>query len=49
LWLYLLGSALLILMSIQLIVDWLMLRVLAELAQREFLAEQDLNGKPITE
>lgn len=44
LWLYLLGSALLILMGVQLIVDWVMLRVLVELSQRELMAERDLNG-----
>jgi hypothetical protein len=34
LWLYLLGSALMILMGVQLVGDWIMLRVLAELSHR---------------
>jgi glycosyltransferase involved in cell wall biosynthesis len=43
LWFYLLGSAMLMLVGIQLIVYWILLRVLDELSQREFLAEKDLH------
>jgi glycosyltransferase involved in cell wall biosynthesis len=35
LWLYLLGSAMLILMGVQLVIYWVLLRVLEELSQRE--------------
>ena len=44
LWLYLLGSAMLILLGTQLIIFWVLMRVLDELSQRETLAAQDLNG-----
>jgi glycosyltransferase involved in cell wall biosynthesis len=37
LWLYLLGSALFILVGIQLIIYWILIRVLAELSEREIL------------
>ncbi len=43
-WLYLLGSAMLILVGIQLIIYWLLMHVLVELSQREDLAKQDMNG-----
>ena len=42
LWLYLLGGAMLILVGMQLIISWILLRVLDELSQREMLIEQDL-------
>jgi hypothetical protein len=42
LWLYLLGSAMLILMGGQLIIYWTILRVLDELSQREMLAKKDM-------
>ena len=42
LWLYLLGSALLILVGVQLVIYWILVRVLAELSQREGLAHDDL-------
>jgi hypothetical protein len=41
LWLYLLGSAMLILVGVQLIIYWILLRVLDELSQREVLALRD--------
>jgi hypothetical protein len=41
LWLYLLGSAMLILVGVQLIIYWILLRVLDELSQREALALRD--------
>lgn len=39
LWLYLLGSALLILLGVQLLIYWILMRVLEELSQRESLIE----------
>lgn len=42
LWFYLLGSALLILVGMQLGMYWLLLRVLEQLNQREILTKQDL-------
>lgn len=42
LWLYLLGSSSLILLGSQLIIYWLLMRVLNELSQRDSLAEADL-------
>lgn len=42
LWLYLLGSAMLILVGMQLTISWILLRVLDELSQRESLIERDL-------
>jgi hypothetical protein len=42
LWLYLLGSAMLILTGVQLIIYWILLRVLDELSQRDFNIERDL-------
>ena len=44
LWLYLLGSAMLILVGVQLVIFWILLRTLDELSQREMLADQDLQG-----
>jgi glycosyltransferase involved in cell wall biosynthesis len=43
-WLYLLGSAMLILVGIQLIIYWLLMHVLVEISQREDLAKKDMNG-----
>jgi hypothetical protein len=43
-WLYLLGSAMLTLVGLQLIVNWVLLRVLDELSQREALIEKDLQA-----
>jgi hypothetical protein len=42
LWFYLLGSALSLLVGVQLVVYWLLVRVLDELNQREFLTKQDM-------
>ena len=42
LWLYLLGSAMLILVGVQLVIYWILMRVLEELSQREFLAKKDM-------
>ena len=41
-WLYLLGSAMFILIGVQLIIYWVLLRVLDELSQRELLVSQDM-------
>ena len=43
LWLYLLGSAMLILIGMQLIIYWVLLRVLDELSRRNALTSLDLN------
>ena len=44
LWFYLLGSAMLFLVGVQLIIYWILLRVLDDLSQREILAAKDLQG-----
>lgn len=41
LWLYLLGSAMLILVGVQLAIYWVLLRILDELSHREILIDQD--------
>lgn len=41
LWLYLLGSAMFILMGVQLVLYWILMRVLEELSQRETLMRKD--------
>lgn len=46
LWLWLLGSAMLILVGMQLAISWLVMRVLEELSQREAQVGLDLQGKP---
>jgi hypothetical protein len=46
LWLYLLGSAMLILVGLQLMISWVVMRVLEGLNQRELLVSSDLNGRP---
>ena len=46
LWLYLLGSAMAILVGVQLIIYWILLRVLDELSQREALTHLDLHATP---
>jgi len=43
-WLYLLVSAMMMLVGVQLMIYWLLMRVLVELSQREDLAKKDLNG-----
>jgi glycosyltransferase involved in cell wall biosynthesis len=42
LWLYMLGSAMFILVGIELVIFWLLMRVLEELSQREMMVENDL-------
>lgn len=49
LWLYMLGSAMFILVGVQLIIYWILMRVLEELSQQEKLAEVDLNGINISQ
>jgi glycosyltransferase involved in cell wall biosynthesis len=44
LWLYLLGSALLTLVGVQLVIYWMLMRVLEELNQRENLIRNDLGS-----
>jgi hypothetical protein len=46
LWLYLLGSAMLVLIGVQLMISWTVMRVLEGLNQREFSISADLNGQP---
>jgi hypothetical protein len=46
-WLYLLGSAMMFLVGIQLFIYWILLRVLDELSQREFLTKLDMNNTGI--
>jgi len=42
LWLYLLGSAMLVLVGVQLVINWILVQVLDELSQREALIQKDL-------
>jgi len=42
LWFYLLSSAMIFLVGVQLVIYWLLLRILEELSQREVLTRQDL-------
>ena len=42
LWFYMVGSALIFLVGLQLVVYWLLLRILEELSQREALTKQDI-------
>ena len=44
LWLYLLGSAMLILIGVQLVIYWVLIRTLDELSRREIQIDQDLNA-----
>jgi glycosyltransferase involved in cell wall biosynthesis len=45
LWMYLLGSAMMVLMGVQLVVFWIIIRVLDDLRQREIRTTEDMNGK----
>jgi glycosyltransferase involved in cell wall biosynthesis len=45
LWLYLVGSALLILVGLQLLISWVVMRKLEELSNRELLTQKDLAGQ----
>jgi glycosyltransferase involved in cell wall biosynthesis len=44
LWLYMLGSAMFLLVGVQLIIYWVLMRVLEELSQRDEMARKDMNG-----
>jgi glycosyltransferase involved in cell wall biosynthesis len=44
LWLYLLGSAMFILVGVQLIIYWILMRVLEELSQREAMTKKDMES-----
>lgn len=46
LWLYLLGSAMFILVGVQLVIYWILMRVLEELSQREEMTRKDM-GKGV--
>lgn len=43
LWLYLLGSAMLTLVGMQLLINWFLMRILGELSKRSEFVEQDIN------
>jgi hypothetical protein len=45
LWLYFLGSAMLILVGMQLMIAWVVMRILEGLNERELLVSADLNGR----
>lgn len=47
LWLYMLGSAMMILVGVQLIISWILLQVLEDLGQREVMTEKDIAGAAI--
>jgi hypothetical protein len=47
LWLYLLGSAMLMLIGVQLMISWVLMRVLEGLHQRETMVSADLNGRVV--
>jgi glycosyltransferase involved in cell wall biosynthesis len=47
LWMYLLGSAMMVLMGVQLVVFWIIIRVLDDLRQREIRTTQDMNGNSL--
>jgi hypothetical protein len=47
LWLYLVGSAMLILVGLQSMISWIVMRVLEGLNQRELLIAADLNGRTV--
>lgn len=46
LWLYLLAGAMLVLVGVQLMISWVVMRLLEGLSQREMQVEADLNGWP---
>lgn len=43
LWMYLLGSAMMVLVGVQLLINWFLMRVLGELSQRGEFAEKDMH------
>lgn len=44
LWLYFLGSAMLVLVGVQLVIYWILMRVLDELSQRDILTKKDMGS-----
>ncbi len=44
LWLYLVGSALFMLVGLQLVISWVVMRTLEELSEREMRAQHDMSG-----
>jgi len=46
-WLYLVGSALLILVGFQLVISWLLMRILEELAARDIQVKSDMAGAEV--
>jgi hypothetical protein len=44
LWLWLLGSALLVLVGLQLVISWVLMRVLEALSQREVRIDEEMRG-----
>ncbi len=46
LWLYLLAGAMLVLVGLQLVISWILMRILEGLNQREMLVSADLDGRP---
>jgi hypothetical protein len=44
LWLYLLGSAMSVLIGVQMVISWILVRVLGELSQRDALSYRDIQG-----
>jgi glycosyltransferase involved in cell wall biosynthesis len=44
LWLYLVGSALLMLVGLQLVISWVLMRTLEELSEREMRTQHDMSG-----
>ena len=49
LWFYLLGSAMIILVGFQLIIYWILMRVLENLSQREILTRQDMQNQAVAQ
>jgi hypothetical protein len=47
LWFWMVGSAMAVLVGLQLVISWFVMQILAELSQRETLVEGDMNGYPI--
>jgi glycosyltransferase involved in cell wall biosynthesis len=47
LWFWMVGSAMTVLVGLQLVISWFVMQILAELSQRETLVEEDLNGHTV--
>lgn len=47
LWFYMVGSAMIFLVGVQLVIYWLLLRILEELSQREVLTSQDMGSSEL--